>query len=110
MDKNQNPEINSDETVEETPETETVEPTAPSRRDKFVAALKITALIGGVTAIAAAAAASAEVLTNRAVDALVSDDEDDDCGCPMLELEIAPSDDSEEFTLKELETNISIDE
>ena len=109
MDKNQNPEINSDETVEETPETETVEPTAPSRRDKFVAALKITALIGGVTAIAAAAAASAEVLTNRAVDALVSDDEED-CGYPMLELEIVPSDDSEEFTLKELETNISIDE
>lgn len=109
MDKNQNPEINSDETVEETPETETVEPTAPSRRDKFVAALKITALIGGVTAIAAAAAASAEVLTNRAVDALVSDDEED-CGAPWIEIEVVPSDDSDEIVLKELETNISIDE
>lgn len=111
MDKNQTPEINPDENiVEEELETETEEPTAPSRRDKFVAALKFTAVIGGVTALAAAAAATAEVLTNRAVDALTSDEEDD-CGCPTLELEVSPiNDEIDAIMIKELETAISIDE
>lgn len=111
MTENQTPETKLDETIaDEELESETQEPTAPSRRDKFIAALKLTALIGGTVAIAAAAASTAETLTNRGLDALTRDDEDDDCGCPMLELEISSSDDSDEPLIKELETDISIDE
>ena len=79
---------NSNETVDPTVEIENeqIEVVEPTRRQKIIAALKVTAIVGGAAAIAASAAAATAVAAQSAIDHFSPSNELDAYDC-MLQIE-----------------------